>query len=316
MPANTDITKLLQLEENISKVIVGKQPVIRLILTALLAKGHVLLEDMPGTGKTRLAKALAASIYGSFKRIQFTPDLLPSDVTGIQMYNQKSQEFEFIPGPIFTNILLADELNRATPRTQSCLLEAMAEGQVTTDGTTRKLDEPFFIIATENPIETAGTFPLPEAQLDRFAIKLSIGLPDYTEELAIMDRYIKEEPLATLSPVCTLDELQKLQKAVCDIHIHEDVRKYIVDIICATRTHERTSFGVNPRGTLTLMRLCQAFALFHERTYVTPEDVKQLAKPALCHRIISITGIEEQLFASRLIDEILESIPVPTEDFS
>lgn len=316
MSAAVDIKKLIQLEENISRVIIGKQPVIRLILTALLAKGHVLLEDMPGTGKTMLAKSLAASIDGSFKRVQFTPDLLPSDVTGIQMYNQKKQEFEFIAGPVFTNILLADEINRATPRTQSCLLEAMGEGQVTTEGTTRRLNEPFFIIATENPIETAGTFPLPEAQLDRFAIKLSIGLPDADEELAIIDRYIQDEPLLSLAPVCTLAELSQLQKAVCEIQIHEDVRKYIVDIICATRNHKSTGFGVNPRGTLTLMRLCQAYALFNNRSYVIPEDVKTLAKPCLCHRIISTTGIEGQTAAGRLIDEILRTVPVPTENFT
>lgn len=316
MESETVNTIPKQIEENIQKVIIGKNDKIRLVLTALLAKGHVLLEDTPGTGKTRLARAIAASIDGEFKRIQFTPDLLPTDVTGINIYNQKTQEFVFIPGPVFTNILLADEINRATPRTQSCLLEAMAERQVTTDGVTRTLSNPFFMLATENPIETTGTFPLPEAQLDRFDLKISMGFPTVEEERLLLDSYMEGDPAERLSPVCSLTDLIRLQKQTEDIYIHDDIRKYIIDIVHATRHHEQVALGVNPRGMLSLARLSQAYALLNGRSYVIPEDVKYLVKPCLGHRLLSLRGASGQALAYSILDDIMSTIPVPTEKFN
>lgn len=316
MESETVNTIPKQIEENIQKVIIGKNDKIRLVLTALLAKGHVLLEDTPGTGKTRLARAIAASIDGEFKRIQFTPDLLPTDVTGINIYNQKTQEFVFIPGPVFTNILLADEINRATPRTQSCLLEAMAERQVTTDGVTRTLSNPFFMLATENPIETTGTFPLPEAQLDRFDLKISMGFPTVEEERLLLDSYMEGDPAERLSPVCSLTDLIRLQKQTEDIYIHDDIRKYIIDIVHATRHHEQVALGVNPRGMLSLARLSQAYALLNGRSYVIPEDVKYLVKPCLGHRLLSLRGSSGQALAYSILDDIMSTIPVPTEKFN
>ena len=273
------------------------------------------MEDVPGTGKTTLVKALAKSLNLDFARVQFTPDLLPSDITGVNIYDQKTQEFHFIEGPVFSNVLLADEINRATPRTQSCLLEAMAELQVTTDGVTRQLPQPFFLIATENPIETAGTFPLPEAQLDRFALKISMGFPTAEEERTIMDHYINNDPLQELSPVCSPADLLNIQQQVTEVYLHNDLKNYIVSIIQATRHHEQIALGINPRGTLCLMRCSQAYALIHGRDYVTPEDIQALVKPCLCHRLLSFQNSGSQTFAASILDEIVRNVSVPIENF-
>lgn len=310
------LDKMNAIKQNIESVIVGKSDTITLILTALLAKGHVLLEDMPGTGKTILAKSLAASIDGSYKRVQFTPDLLPSDVTGLNIFNQKQQDFEFKAGPVFSNIFLADEINRATPRTQSCLLEAMAEQQVTTDGVSRSLSSPFFLIATENPVETVGTFPLPEAQLDRFSMRLSLGVPTEDEELAILQRFMHKNPLTELSPVCALSDILNAQNEVENIYIHEDVQKYMVSLVQATRNHEQVIMGVTPRGTLSLMRLSQAYAYLQGRNYVIPEDVKRLAIPCFAHRILTFAGAGASDLSNTIIESITATVPVPTETFS
>lgn len=304
------------LTENISKVIVGKEKVIQLLLAALLANGHVLLQDMPGTGKTKLARSLAASLSGEFARIQFTPDLLPGDVTGMNIYNRKTEEFELRKGPVFTNILLADEINRATPRTQSGLLECMEERQVTIDGETLKLAEPFFVIATQNPVETAGTFPLPEAQMDRFMLRLSLGLPDRQEELAIMDRFMREDPLEVLAPVIDIRQLSEMKEAVKQVFVHPEVEKYIVEIVAATREKNRVVMGVSPRGTLALLRAVKAYAALQGRSYCIPDDVKTLAVPTLAHRLKLSYGYQTDQEAEALIEEILTEIPVPAENIA
>ena len=302
--------------ENISKVIVGKEEVIKLLLTALLAEGHVVLEDVPGTGKTRLAKSLAASLCGSFKRIQFTPDLLPSDVTGMNVFNRKSGEFELRKGPVFTNILLADEINRATPRTQAGLLESMEERQVTIDGETYELEKPFFVIATQNPIETAGTYPLPEAQLDRFMMRLSLGLPSREEEIAILDRFMKEDPFEKLQPVLELDVLTEMKTAVSEVFVHPEIEKYIVEIVSGTRKKDRVIMGASPRAALALLRACKAYAALSGRGYCIPDDVKVLAVPVLAHRLKLSYGYGQGQEAEGVIREILEEVPAPTEEFA
>lgn len=303
-----------KIKENIAKVIVGKDDVINLLLTALLADGHVLIEDMPGTGKTKLAKALAASLDADFNRIQFTPDLLPADITGLDIYNQKSGRFEFTKGPVFTNILLADEINRATPRTQSGLLECMEERQVTVDGQTHTLDEPFFLIATQNPVETAGTYPLPEAQLDRFMMQIKMGYPTVAEELQIINRYISHDPLEDLMPVCSKNDLFKMKEMVKEVFVHDSVKEYITHLVEATRKHPMLVLGVNPRGTLALLKCTQAYAAIMGRDYVTPDDVKALCTSVFSHRLLSYST-DRNTTVSQILSEILSSAEVPTESW-
>ena len=298
--------------ENIGKVIVGKEKVVKYMLTALLADGHILMEDVPGTGKTKLAKSLARSMDIGFSRIQFTPDLLPSDITGINVFNRKENDFVLRKGPVFTNILLADEINRATPRTQAGLLECMEERQVTIDGETMKLDAPFFVIATQNPVESAGTFPLPEAELDRFIMKLSVGLPDKEQEIDILNKYMESDPLDTLESVTTTDELKNAKKASVAVNVKECITEYITDISLASRNHPEISLGISTRGSLALMRCAKAYAYLSGRDYVVPDDVKEVAVPVLAHRIKLGIGVGHP---EKVISGMLTGIKVPTEEF-
>ncbi len=307
-----NIELLQKIKENIAKVIIGKSEVMDLLLTSLVAGGHVLLEDVPGTGKTVLAKSLAKSMDSKFDRVQFTPDLLPSDVTGLSYYNQEKGAFVFKEGPVFTNILLADEINRATPRTQSSLLECMAEGQVTVDGVTRELDKPFFVIATQNPVETIGCFPLPEAQLDRFLMKISMGSMTAEEERQMIERFIVDEPLQSIEAVCSLAEIKQLQEACRQVYIHNDLKDYIVNLVQATRKAGAQQ-GISPRGTLAFLRASQGYALMQGRDYVVPEDIKKVAVPVLQHRLIMDMGEQQKI---SYIQGLLQSVALPTEDWT
>ncbi len=311
-----DFTLCRKIIQNMAQVIVGKTDCLELLLVALLADGHVLLEDVPGVGKTLLARALAASFGGSFKRVQFTPDLLPSDITGFNVYNQKNGEFRFQPGPVMTHVLLADEINRTIPRTQASLLESMEERQVTVDGQTLSLPKPFLVIATQNPIELEGTFPLPEAQLDRFLLRLRLGYPTRDEEVAILERFQTDDPLPQLKAVSTPEAFAELQKARRHVRVSDAIRCYIADIVAATREHEALRFGVSPRGALALMRSGQALAALRDRDYVLPDDIKAVAAPALAHRLIlkdaeRLRGDVPDLFIEKLLERI--PVPVPAE---
>jgi MoxR-like ATPase len=297
---------------NVAQVIIGKQEVVDQLLVALLTEGHVLMEDVPGIGKTTLAKALARSLDCSFARIQFTPDLLPSDVTGMNFFNQKVQDFEFRPGPIIHQIILADEINRATPRTQSSLLEAMQERQVTVDGVTYPLVRPFMVIATQNPIELEGTFPLPEAQMDRFLMQVQLGYPDLEEEEEILLRYRREDPLETLEPVVSTAEVVALQDAVREIHVNPDVRRYILEVVRTTREHEAVALGASPRGSLALFHASQALAALRGREYVIPSDVQSLAPAILVHRVHISPQIRLRgRTPDQVVEEIVDSVRVP-----
>jgi MoxR-like ATPase len=304
MSMNSKVEKII---ENIEKVIIGKREAVELVIIALLAEGHVLIEDVPGVGKTSLVKALAKSINASFRRIQFTPDLVPSDVVGVTVYNQQKKKFEFKPGPIMSNIVLADEINRTSPKTQSSLLEAMEEKQITVDGVTYPLPKPFMVLATQNPIEYEGTFKLPEAQLDRFMIKIEIGYPSEAEELEILANFEEKNPLEELKPVVNAEEVIKMQEEVKKVYVEDIVRNYIVNLVSSTRKSKAIRLGASPRATLNLMRSAQARAYCQGRDYVLPDDVKALAVPVLSHRIIlrneeKFEGLDERMFIKNIVD--------------
>ncbi len=301
-----------EIVDNVSKVIVGKQPVIERALAAVIAQGHILIEDVPGVGKTMLAKSISSSIGCSFKRIQFTPDLLPSDIVGISIYNQSTGEFQFRPGPVMAQIVLVDEINRATPKTQSALLEAMEELQVSVDGVTRPLEQPFIVMATQNPIEYEGTFPLPEAQLDRFLMRISLGYPSFTDELSVIEQQEKTHPIDELEAVASPEDVIKLQEAAKNVYVDTAVREYIVGLIEATRNHEDVSLGASPRASLGMFRAVRGMAILRDRDYAIPDDVKELAYAVLAHRLIlSPAARMRGLHTGQVIDGLLESVAVP-----
>jgi MoxR-like ATPase len=304
--------KVNLLADSIEQVIIGKRKVVELAVTCLLCNGHLLVEDIPGVGKTTLAKSLARSTGCVFKRVQFTPDLLPSDITGTAIFNQQNSQFEFREGPVFANIVLADEINRATPKTQSSLLECMEERQVTVDGITYELPEPFFVIATENNIESHGTFPLPEAQLDRFLMRLSMGYPFRAEESRMLAQQTRDRPLDSVGVVLSRDEILKLQQEVRNVYVDGTLRDYIVDIVTATRVHPQVIVGASPRGSLALLHASQAYAAINKRTYVLPDDVKKLAQPVLAHRLILRSEAYQKLgSADGIIRNIVDTVAVP-----
>jgi MoxR-like ATPase len=305
-----------KLISNLEKVIVGKRASIEKIVVGLLSQGHVLIEDVPGVGKTMLARSLAKSLGCSFNRLQFTPDMLPSDITGVSIYNQNSKKFEFRPGPVFAQVVLVDEINRATPKTQAALLEAMEERQVTVDGATHPLPRPFMVLATQNPIEYEGTFPLPEAQLDRFLLRVRMGYPGTSDETDILGRQQIQHPVETLKAVIGVDDLLEAMDAVKHVHVSEPVKRYAVDLVNRTRQHEDVYLGASPRGSLGLFRVGQALAALEGREFVLPDDVKKAAVPVLAHRIILGPAARlRELTTERIVQEILESQPVPGGDF-
>lgn len=298
--------------ENVAKVIVGKTSVVEQAVAALIAEGHLLVEDVPGVGKTMLAKSISTSIGCSFKRIQFTPDLLPSDVTGLSIYNQQKGAFEFREGPIMAQVVLADEINRATPKTQSALLEAMEEHQVTVDGTTHHLESPFLVMATQNPIEYEGTFPLPEAQLDRFLMRISLGYPDFNEEIAIIERQEQTHPIDSLGAVATPEDIRHLQQAAKSVYVDQLVRQYVVSLTEATRRHSEVTLGASPRASLGLFRATRALALVQDRDYVIPDDVKLLASSVIAHRLVlSPSARMRDVHSTDVVDDLLRTVPIP-----
>ena len=309
LPAATSAELIERLSAAILAGAVVETGKLRLILAALIARGHLLLEDVPGVGKTLVAKALAKSLATDFKRIQCTPDLLPSDVTGSSLYDQRRQEFVFVPGPLFAHVALVDEINRATPRTQSSLLEAMAEGQITTDGVTRPLEQPFFVIATQNPVETVGTFPLPEAQLDRFLFSLSLGYPGHASEVLILEREEHDNPLDGIQPALALDDVLRLQESVLRVEVARPIKEYIVRLIGVTRSHPEVILGVSPRGGVAIQRAAQAIALLNGRDFVIPDDVKAVAPAAMAHRLI--TRARGLAAGEAVVSALLEQVEVP-----
>lgn len=314
IPVTTNLEKISTLRENVERVIRGKGDVVRLVTAAMLARGHILLEDVPGVGKTTLAHALATSVSLDFQRVQFTSDLLPADIIGVTIYNQEDHEFEFVRGPIFTNVLLADEINRATPKTQSALLEAMNESMVTIEKQRLTLPDPFIVIATQNPIEHVGTYPLPESQLDRFLMKVTLGYPSGEDEREILRSGGGQTALGRMAPTMGVEELIELQELVPNIHVEERIVDYMMEIVHATRSHPATTLGVSTRGALSYFRACQAIAMVRERDYVTPDDVKDLAVPVLSHRIVLATrGVmrPDRDTADRIIEKIIDGIAVP-----
>ena len=302
-----------EIVENVSKVIVGKKSIVEHALSAVVAQGHILIEDVPGVGKTMLAKSISASIGCSFKRIQFTPDLLPSDIVGISIYNQRTGEFQFRAGPVMAQMVLVDEINRATPKTQSALLEAMEELQVSVDGDSRTLDRPFVVIATQNPIEYEGTFPLPEAQLDRFLMRISLGYPSFAEEMSIIEQQEQVHPINELRSVATPEDIIDLQEACKNIYVDNTVREYIVSLIDATRNHENVSLGASHRASLGMIRAARGLAILRDRDYVIPDDIKELAYAVLAHRLIlSPSARMRGLHTGQIISNLLESVPIPS----
>lgn len=300
--------------DNVTKVVIGKQDVVKFILVAFYCQGHALLEDVPGVGKTMLVKALAKTVGCSFKRIQFTPDLMPTDVTGVSIYNQKTSDFEFRPGPVIANIVLADEINRSSPKTQSALLEAMEEGQVTADGQTYAIPNPFFVLATQNPIEYEGTFPLPEAQLDRFMFRLRLGYPRFQEEVQLLSRLQFQHPIDKLEQVANTQEILKAQEIIKQVHVEQSLRNYIVKIIHSLRNHSQVYLGASPRGSLAIFKGAQALAAIEGRDYVVPDDIKLMAQCALPHRVILQPGAQLNGFEpEKLVADILGQVPVPIE---
>lgn len=307
--ARSQVQRIL---DNIEKVIVGKRREVELALIALIAQGHILIEDIPGVGKTTLAKSIARSFGCTFRRIQFTPDLLPTDITGVSIYNQKTGDFEFRPGPVMTQIVLADEINRTSPKTQSALLECMEERQVTVDGVTHLTPNPFLVMATLNPIEHEGIFPLPEAQLDRFLMRLSLGYASTEDEILIIERQSKVHPIEQLGPVASSSDLVRLQEAAKETYVDQNIKRYVVELVTASRSHPNVYLGASPRGSLALVRCGQAFAMLRGRDFVLPDDIKYLAEPTLAHRLILSTSAHAEAANARaIIAELLETVPVP-----